>query len=186
MNSLPTAGKWTLGACAQRSTRLLQIPQRTLAITSAGLGLMGSVLWCSFCAPQARVSIGAGCGNKPLAMENLDHIARSTPAQTRRYRRFSLQYPVQIKAHSGARIVQVQAMSRNISVRGVLLETSLMIPQETPVSFTLTVEPNELGRPIQFVGVGKVVRVNPKPTEDGFAIAVECPQPIIQSRLGGP
>ncbi len=77
-------------------------------------------------------------------------------------------------------------MSRNISVRGVLLETSLMIPQETPVSFTLTVEPNELGRPIQFVGVGKVVRVNPKPTEDGFAIAVECPQPIIQSRLGGP
>jgi PilZ domain len=147
---------------------------------------MGSVLWCSFCAPEARVSIGAGCGNKPLAMENLDHIARSTPAQTRRYRRFSLQYPVQIKAHSGARIVQVQAMSRNISVRGVLLETSLMIPQETPVSFTLTVEPNELGRPIQFVGVGKVVRVNPKPTEDGFAIAVECPQPIIQSRLGGP
>ena len=116
-------------------------------------------------------------------MENLDHVARS-PAHERRHRRFSLQYPVRLKAHSGDRIVQVEAMSRNISVRGVLLETSLMIPQDTPVSFTLTVEPSELGRPIQFVGVGKVVRVDPKSTEDGFAIAVECPRPIIQSRLG--
>jgi hypothetical protein len=116
-------------------------------------------------------------------MEDLDHIARSSPAQKRKHRRFNLQYPVRLKAHSGARIVQVEAISRNISIHGLLFETSLMIPQHTPVSFTLTVEPNELGRPIQLVGVGKVVRVDPKSAEDGFAIAVECPQPIIQSRL---
>jgi hypothetical protein len=119
-------------------------------------------------------------------MEDLDHIARSSPAQKRKHRRFSLQYPVRLKAHSGARIIQVEAISRNISVRGLLLETSLMIPQHTPVSFTLTVEPSELGHPIQFVGVGKVVRIDPKSAEDGFAIAVECPQPIIQSRLNRP
>jgi hypothetical protein len=112
-------------------------------------------------------------------MDNLEHIPR-------KHRRFSLEYPVSLKAHSGARIIQVEAMSRNISIRGLLFETAFMIPQHTPVSFTLTVEPNELGRSIQFLGVGKVVRVDPRPEADGFAIAVECPQPIIQSRLSCP
>jgi hypothetical protein len=115
-------------------------------------------------------------------MENLDHVARPSSAQKRKHRRFSLQYPVRLKAHSGDRVVQVDAMSRNISIRGLLMETSLMIPQNTPVSFILTVEPSELGCPIQFMGVGKVVRVDPKAAEDGFAIAIECPQRIIQSR----
>jgi hypothetical protein len=66
-------------------------------------------------------------------MENLDPAARSSPAQERKHRRFNLEYPVSLKAHSGARIIQVEAVSRNISVRGLLLETAFVIPQHTPV-----------------------------------------------------
>jgi hypothetical protein len=113
-------------------------------------------------------------------MGKLDHSGRSFPAQERKYRRFSLQYPVRLKVHSADLTVEFEAMSRNISIGGVLLETASMIPQCTPVSFVITVPASDLGRPIQFVGEGKVVRVDLKAAEEIFAIAVECAQPITQ------
>jgi hypothetical protein len=62
----------------------------------------------------------------------------------------------------------------------LLLETSSAIPQHTLVNFTVTVERSTEGRPIQFVGEGTVVRVDPDTAEDVFAIAVECQKPITQ------
>jgi hypothetical protein len=77
-------------------------------------------------------------------------------------------------------MVEFEGVSANISICGLLLETLSLIPQHTPVSFVVTVEGRGLGRPIQFVGEGTVVRVDPKPVEEGFAIAVECQWPITQ------
>jgi hypothetical protein len=114
-------------------------------------------------------------------MENPNHVTHSSHPQERKYRRFSLQYPVRLKAHSADLMVEFEAVSRNISICGLLLETGSMIPQHTPVSFIVTVAAAELGRPIQFVGEGKVVRVDSKQSEETFAIAVECAQPITQS-----
>jgi len=111
-------------------------------------------------------------------MEKSNDVAQSL--QERRYRRFSLQYPVRVKSQSADLMVEFEAVSRNISICGLLLETSSMIPQYTPVSFIVTVEASSLGRPIQFMGEGKVVRVDPKAAEEVFAIAVECKRPITQ------
>jgi hypothetical protein len=113
-------------------------------------------------------------------MGKLDDVAQSSSPQERKYRRFRLQYPVRVKVHSAALIAEFEAVSRDISICGLLLETSSMIPQHTPVSFIVTVEGSELGRPIQLVGEGKVVRVDPKAAEEVFAIAVECARPITQ------
>jgi hypothetical protein len=113
-------------------------------------------------------------------MEKPNHVARSSPLPQRKYRRFSLHYPVRVKVHSADLVVEFEAMSRNISIGGLLLETSCMIPQHTPVSFVVTAEGRELGRPIRFVGEGKVVRVDPKAAEEVFAVAVECARPISQ------
>jgi hypothetical protein len=113
-------------------------------------------------------------------MEEINHVAQSATSQERKYRRFSLQYPVHLKVHSADLMVEFEAISSNISICGLLLEASSLIPQHTPVSFTVTVKHNELGRPIQFVGEGRVVRVNPKTEEHVFAIAVECQRPITQ------
>jgi hypothetical protein len=77
-------------------------------------------------------------------------------------------------------MVEFEAVSRNISICGLLLEASTLIARHTPVSFTVTVNHNELGRRIQFVGEGRVVRVDPKTEEDVFAIAVACQRPIAQ------
>ena len=113
-------------------------------------------------------------------MGNLNDVGRSAPPQERKYRRFSLQYPVRVKVHSAELMVEFEAVSRNISIGGLLLETASMIPQHTPVSFIVTVEHSELGRPIHFAGEGRVVRVDPKAAEEVFAIAVECARPITQ------
>jgi hypothetical protein len=113
-------------------------------------------------------------------MKEINHVAQSATSQERKYRRFSLQYPVHLKVHSADLMIEFEAISRNISICGLLLEVSSLIPQHTPVSFTVTVRHNELGRPIQFVGEGRVVRVDPKTEEDVFAIAVECQRPITQ------
>ena len=104
----------------------------------------------------------------------------SSLMQERKYRRFHLQYPVRLKAYSSDSTVEFEAVSRNISIGGLLLESSLMIPQDTAVGFTVTVQRGEPGRRIQFVGAGKVVRVDPKTAGDMFVIAVECQRPITQ------
>jgi hypothetical protein len=113
-------------------------------------------------------------------MEEINHVAQSVSSQERKYRRFSLRYPVHLKVHSADLMVEFEAISRNISVCGLLLEASSLIPQHTPVSFTVTVKHNQLGRPIQFVGEGRVVRVVPETEEDIFSVAVECQRPITQ------
>ena len=77
-------------------------------------------------------------------------------------------------------MVEFEAVSRNISICGVLLQASSLIRRHIPVSFTVTVNHNQLGRRIQFVGEGRVERVDPKTGEDVFAIAVECQRPITQ------
>jgi hypothetical protein len=113
-------------------------------------------------------------------MSQFDDVARSTPPQERKFRRFPLQYPVRLKAHSADFIAEFEATSRNISLCGLLVETASIIPPHTPVSFVVTAEGGDLGRPIRFVGEGKVVRVDVKPTEKRFAIAVECTQTIAR------
>ena len=113
-------------------------------------------------------------------MEEINQVAQSATSQERKYRRFSLQYPVHLKVDSADLMIEFEAISRNISICGLLLEASSLIPQHTPVSFTVTVKHHELGRPIQFVGEGRVVRVDPNTEEDVFAIAVECQRPISQ------
>lgn len=111
-------------------------------------------------------------------MNKLDDNAHSP--QDRKYRRFTLQYPVCIKVQAPDTTIEFEGLSRNISICGVLLETSSAIPKSTHVSFVMTVPASDLGRPIQFVGEGKVVRVDRKGAEGMFAIAVECAQPITQ------
>jgi hypothetical protein len=114
-------------------------------------------------------------------MKQISDISWSSPLQERKHRRFSLQYPVRLQIHSAGSMIEFDAVSRNISIGGLLLETSSMIPQHTPVSFIMTVQSAQVVRPIQFVGVGEVVRVDPKPAARVFAIAVECKRPITRT-----
>jgi len=137
----------------------------------------------SFRALLAREQLGLASGpgrESNQRMEQPNNVAPSSALPERKYRRFSLKYPVRLKVHSADLMVEFEGVSRNISIGGLLLETSFPIPQHTPVSFVVTVEGSELGRPIRFVGEGKVVRVDSKAEEEAFVLAVECARPITQ------
>jgi hypothetical protein len=102
-----------------------------------------------------------------------------TPEE-RKHRRFDLKYPVHVKFHSGNLVSELDAVSRNVSLQGLLLETTSRIPPRSPVSFILTVQGGITVRPIALEGKGKVVRVEPGASGSGFAIAVACKHPIAQ------
>lgn len=110
---------------------------------------------------------------------NIDSVD-SAHSPERRHRRFSLRYPVFVKFTNGSSTHELPAFSRNLSIGGLLLEAPASIPQDCPISFTLTVKQPKAVRPIQLVGEGRVVRVE-SPKEDGkFTIAVECSRPIAE------
>jgi hypothetical protein len=114
-------------------------------------------------------------GNLP-AMKKRTHFASPFQPEGRKYRRFNLQFPVRVKVHSADSVVELEAITTNVSMGGLLLQTSAMIPQHTAVNFIMTVK---TVHPVQLVGEGTVVRVNPADAEALFAVAVECKHPLV-------
>jgi len=98
----------------------------------------------------------------------------------RRYRRFNLEYPVHVKFPAGSSVSELDAVSRNVSIGGMLLEAASAIPQHSPVSFLMTLQGGPIVHPIELAGEGKVVRVESIGADTGFAVAVECDKPIAQ------
>jgi hypothetical protein len=81
---------------------------------------------------------------------------------------------------SGELISEVDAVSRDVSVGGLFLETPLPIAEFSSVSFVLILRGHQFDLPIELAGEGEVVRVEPIGLEAGFGIAVKCRRPINQ------
>jgi hypothetical protein len=106
-------------------------------------------------------------------------VSRFPSRQERRYRRFKLRYPVHLLFRSGEQISEVDAVSRDVSVGGLLLESPVLIPQRSLVNFIISLRARTL-RPVELVGEGKVVRVESGESQTEFAVALECKRPITQ------
>ena len=113
-------------------------------------------------------------------LEIISSSSSSSIQRDRRYRRFSLRYPVRVRFYCQDRISELDAESRNISIGGLLLETGLPIPQHSSVSFTLTLQGGRMVRPVELAGEGQVVRVQSNECGDGFSVAVQCHRPLIE------
>jgi len=106
---------------------------------------------------------GQGMGNRP----------------ERKHRRFRLECPVCVKFQATNCATEVETISRNVSIGGLLLNSAAMIPEHTPVNFILSVLGEQAVHPIYLAGEGKVVRVEHIQIDATFAIAVECETPIM-------
>ena len=108
------------------------------------------------------------------------HNARGSYAKERRYRRFELQFPVSLSLPSQEAVRELKAITRNVSIGGMLLDTCDYIPLHTQLSFTMEVRrPGNL-RSFRLLGEGEVVRVETLGTDLGFAVAVACKRPIAE------
>lgn len=113
-------------------------------------------------------------------MDRLETLFRLSDWQGRKYRRFALEFPVRMKFRSGSATAEIEAVSQNVSVGGLLVRSALPIPQHTPVTFILSVHGKQSVRPVHLMGEGEVVRVEGGEAEVTFMMAVKCDAPVTQ------
>lgn len=101
-------------------------------------------------------------------------------AHGRTYRRFKLEFPVRLKFQSHSGISEIDTVSRDLSMGGLLVRSAEAVPQCTPVSFVLSVHGVESLRPVYLTGEGEVVRVEFRNDENGYALAIRCSAPVTE------
>lgn len=111
-------------------------------------------------------------------MAQQDNTTRSAVRQERKFRRFDLSYPVHVEFRSAKLVSGLDALSRNVSAAGLLLDAPSLIPQGTPARFTMSVRGSHIGQSAELSGRGRVVRIEPRAPETGFCVAVKCTTPI--------
>jgi PilZ domain-containing protein len=113
------------------------------------------------------------------------HQVKNSPAphaKERRHQRFHLQFPVCLSFPSGGAVRELETVSENVSIGGLLLKASDHVPPRTRVSLTMDVKGPWSKRPVRLVARGEVVRVETLGPGGGFAIAVECQHPITEMK----
>jgi hypothetical protein len=98
----------------------------------------------------------------------------------RKYRRFDLQFPVHLSFPSSGTVHQLDAISRNVSIGGLLLRANDSLPPHTQVSLTIDVQDPRLRRSFRLLAEGEVVRVERLEPGAEFAIAIECKHPVTE------
>jgi len=116
---------------------------------------------------------------KPLKDTDMQASANGSAGEkARRFRRFNIEYPVIVQYQIGGTNAEVKAVTKNVSIGGILISSAIVIPLHTPVSFWICIRRGKEARCIHLAGEGKIVRVERAENNVEFAIAVECDVPI--------
>lgn len=113
-------------------------------------------------------------------MNNLDRVDRSLKWHGRSYRRFALAFPVRLKYQTESLTAEIETVSQNLSIGGLLVRSVSPVPQHTNVSFVLSVHGRHTVRPIHLQGEGQIVRIECGEAEGTFVMAVKCNTPVTQ------
>src|SRR5271165_6064963 len=114
---------------------------RTLAVTT-----IGSCRW-DVSVPERQTTEGH--------MDNYSPVS-TIRWQARNYRRFELTFPVRLRYQTGADIAEIDGVSKNVSIGGLLIRSASPIPPTTAVSFVLSVHGKHAVRPVHLMGEGHV------------------------------
>jgi len=142
--------------------------------------LLEDALHCPICGPAPGVTIGPSA--KPSTLMHTSRNAFGTQQERRCQRRFPLHYPVSLKVCRGDSNCELQTVSQNMGVQGILVQADRPVPQDCEASFVITVQEKHIVRLLRLVGDGRVVRVEPNRSGVGFLIALQCSQPMSDMR----
>jgi len=106
-------------------------------------------------------------------------VSRTRIRQERRYRRFKLKFPVHLLVQYDQGILELDAISRDVSIGGLLLDCPALIPPHSPVNFVISMQSRSL-RALELVVDGTVVRSGTMTLNGNVAVALECNSPIAQ------
>ncbi len=113
----------------------------------------------------------------------MDYIERpySPPdVQGRSYRRFKLAFPVRLKYETESKVAEIETVSKNLSLGGLLVRSVRPVPKDTSVSFVLSVHGKHSVRPIHLTGEGQIVRLEDGEAAGTFVLAVKCDAPVAE------
>jgi hypothetical protein len=91
----------------------------------------------------------------------------------RSHPRFALRCRAKLDFTSAGTGSQLNCVTRNVGIGGLLIESPVSIPKHTAVKFSMTAEGGRMQRSFEFTGSGEVVRVEPDPPGEGCLIAIE-------------
>lgn len=114
----------------------------------------------------------------------LDSANGSVGEKARRFRRFNIEYPVMVQYQIGGTNAEVEAVTKNVSIGGILIiiSSTIVIPLHAPIKFRICIRQDKAARCIHLAGEGKVVRVERDENKGEVAIAVKCDVPISHHR----
>jgi hypothetical protein len=115
-------------------------------------------------------------------MGDCNDVTTPPHLERRKYRRFNLRYPVHGTFSSENKVSEFDAVSTNVSIGGLLMETASEISPHSLVNFTMTLQGGMVVRPICLEGQGEAVRLGPAETGTCFLVAVTCKRPIAQQK----
>jgi len=72
--------------------------------------------------------------------------------------------------------MEIEGVSKNISIGGLLVRTAFAIPEQTSVSFVISLHGRDAVRPVHLMGEGEVVRL--VEYAGVYLMAVRCNEPI--------
>jgi hypothetical protein len=107
-------------------------------------------------------------------MDRTDALQPSSDWRARNYRRFDLEFPVLLRFQTGSTSLEVEGVSKNVSVGGLLVRSVSPIPPHTSVTFVLSVHGKHALRPVRLFGEGEIVRMEPEEHQTSFVLAVKC------------
>ena len=113
-------------------------------------------------------------------MNSIDRFERPLKWHGRNHRRFALAFPVRLKYQTESLSAEIETVSKNLSIGGLLVRSASPVPQHTSVSFVLSVHGRHSVRPIHLQGEGQIVRVETGEAEGTFILAVKCDTPVTQ------
>jgi hypothetical protein len=113
-------------------------------------------------------------------MDMIERPQRSLVRHGRNYRRFTLEFPVRLKFETESKVSEIEAVSKNLSVGGLLVRSALPVPHDTYVTFVLSVHGSQSVRQIHLAGEGQVVRLESSESDGTFMMAVRCNEPVTQ------
>ena len=107
-------------------------------------------------------------------MDGIESFQRLSDLRGRSSRRFELEFPVRLKFQVGSTSSEIETVSKNVSIGGLLVRSAVATPEQIPVTFILTVHGKQALRPVHLMGDGRIVRVECNEAEGTFVIAVRC------------
>src|SRR5215469_17176740 len=118
-------------------------------------------------------------GSKSLKDTDMQASANASAGEkARRFRRFNMEYPVMVQYQIDGTNAEIEAVTKNVCIGGILMVSAIVIPLHTPVRFRICIHKDKGARCIHLAGEGKVVRVERAGNNGEVAIAVECDTPI--------